>query len=378
MDAHAGISASRWARRPWLGDRVGVIAALAAVGLSVYVVVLVNGQRGGGVAACFAAIAMTVPIAYARRAPLATSVTVLIATVVNELAFGHLIRCGAALPAAFYLAYVAGNAAIGRIRSGALAAVIAAIVVQCVYDPRLGPAVALAMVPVGLVFFGAGLYVRTRADMVESLRDRTAQIREQREQTALLIVAADRARITAEIHTTLRDHLASIGDLVDAAVDGTAERIASFAAIELTGRKLLDSMRGMVGTLRDASTQPEPGLADLTDLLAGQTTANGRLSIVGAARALPASIELAGYRATEQVLTTLRDDPAASVEVSVHFSTDSLELRVAGSPAASSDLRRALSLARARVALYGGTVDLDDAAGRRTARIRLPLVTNHV
>jgi hypothetical protein len=33
---------------------------------------------------------------------------------------------------------------------------------------------------------------------------------------------------------------------------------------------------------------------------------------------------------------------------------------------------------QARLALYGGTVDIDDAAGRRAARIRLPLVTSHV
>ena len=36
------------------------------------------------------------------------------AAAANELFFGHLFRCGAALPAAFFVAYLAGRACAGR------------------------------------------------------------------------------------------------------------------------------------------------------------------------------------------------------------------------------------------------------------------------
>jgi hypothetical protein len=32
---------------------------------------------------------------------------------------------------------------------------------------------------------------------------------------------------------------------------------------------------------------------------------------------------------------------------------------------------------QARLALFGGTIDIDDSPGRRAARVRLPLVTSH-
>jgi hypothetical protein len=64
--------------------------------------------------------------------------------------------------------------------------------------------------------------------------------------------------------------------------------------------------------------------------------------------------------------------------VQVRFAADCLELRISGSPAGGDDVRRVRSVVQARLALYGGTVDIDDTAGRRAARIRLPLVTSHV
>ena len=184
----------------------------------------------------------------------------------------------------------------------------------------------------------------------------------------------ERARITADISGTLRERIDEIGGLARPGSDDTDAR---FAEIELAGRAILDSMRQVVGTLRDTPTEPEPGLAELEGLLARATTAATRLSVEGPARPLPASLELTGYRIVEQLLTVLRDEPAAQVEVSVSFASDCLELRVAGPPAAGCELRRLRSTVQARLALFGGTIDIDDSAGRRAARIRLPLVTSH-
>jgi signal transduction histidine kinase len=336
----------------------------------------VHGQNGG-VAVCAAATAMTLPAAFAPRAPLAAAGVLAVATAANELFFGHLIRCGATLPAVFFVAYLAGRARVGRARALVLAGVLVSVVIQCLYDPRLGAPVIILMAAVSGVFAGAGVLVRRRAGMVAELRRRTTRLREQREQTAALAVAAERARITADITGSVRERIDEIGRLAQLNEGGTDHIDARFAAIELAGRAILDSMRHVVGALREQPRQPEPGLTELSDLLTRATTASTRLSVAGQERPLPASLELTGYRIVEQLLTVLRDEPSAQVDVSLRFAPDCLELCVAGPPAAGCDLRQLRSTVLARLALYGGTFDIDDSAGRRAARVRLPLVTSH-
>lgn len=366
-------------KRPWQrrsGVRWEIAAFALALVLSAYIVVLVHGH-GGGVAACVAATAMTLPVAFARRAPLAASGALAAAAAANELFFGHLVRCGAALPAVFFVAYLAGRACVGRARALVLAGVLVSVVIQCLCDPRLGAPVIVLMAAVSGVFAGAGILVRRRAGMVAELRRRTGQLREQREQTAALAVAAERSRITADISNTLQERIDEIGRLARPGGDGTDHIDAQFAAIELAGRAILDSMRNVVGTLRDAPREPEPGLAELGDLLTHATTASTRLSVEGLMRPLPASLELTGYRIIEQLLTVLSDEPSDQVDVSLRFAPDCLELCIAGPPAADCELRQLRSTVQARLALFGGTIDIDDSAGQRAARVRLPLVTSH-
>ena len=70
---------------------------------------------------------------------------------------------------------------------------LACVVIQCVFDPRLGAPVIPLMAAASGVFFGAGLLVRRRSAMVAQLRRSTEQLRAQRERTARLAVAAERA-----------------------------------------------------------------------------------------------------------------------------------------------------------------------------------------
>jgi len=232
------VSAPGW---PWhrrAGVRWAEIAAFAfALALSAYVVVLVR-EQAGGVAASVAATAMTLPVAVARRAPLAAAGILAAAAAANELFFGHLIRCGAALPAVFFVAYLAGRACAGRTRTLVLAGVLVSAAIQCLYDPRLGAPVIALMAAVSSVFAGAGILVRRRAGLVAELRRRTGQLREQREQTAALAVAAERARITADISDVLRERIDEIGRLARPGGDGTDHIDANFAAIELAGPRL--------------------------------------------------------------------------------------------------------------------------------------------
>ena len=370
-----GVLRRLWHRRP--GIRWAEIATFAlALTLSAYVVVLVRGH-GGAPAACVAATAMTLPVAFARRAPLAAAGVLGATAAANEVFFGHLVRCGATLPAVFFVAYLAGRSCAGRVRALVLAGLLVSVVIQCLYDPRLGAPEIAVMAAVSGVFAGAGLLVRRRAGQVAELRRRTEQLRRQREQNAALALAAERARITADISSTLWERIDEIGRLTQPDGDESGHVDARFAAIELAGRAILDSMRHVVGTLRDAPREPEPGLAELAGLVTHATTASTRLSVEGPARPLPASLELTGYRIVEQLLTGLRDEPSAQVHVSLRFAPDCLELRIAGPPAADCELRQLRSTVQARLALFGGTIDIADSAGRRAARVRLPLVTSH-
>ena len=371
------ISAPGWSWHRRADVRWAEIAAFAfALALSAYVVVLVRVQAGGP-AACVAATAMTLPVAFARRAPLTAAVVLAAAAAANEVFFGSLVRCGPALPAVFFVAYLAGRACVGRARALVLAGVLVSVVIQCLYDPRLGAPVIVLMTAVSGVFAGAGILVRRRARLVAELRLRTTQVREQRERTAALAVAAERVRITADISGTLSERIDEIGRLARPVDDGTVPVDASFAAIELAGRAVLDSMRQAVGTLRETPTEPEPGLGELGGLLLRATTAAARLTVEGPQRPLPASIELTGYRIVEQLLTVLRDEPSAHVDVGLRFEPDRLELHVVGPPAVGCDLRQLRSAVQARLALFGGTIDIEDSAGHRSSRVVLPLVTSH-
>jgi glucose-6-phosphate-specific signal transduction histidine kinase len=205
--------------------------------------------------------------------------------------------------------------------------------------------------------------------LVDTLRERTRQLRERRVETAALAVAADRTRIGSDIGPVLRERVGEIDRLV------TGPR-PDFAAIELVGRGILDSMREVVGVLRDAPTAPEASLDELPDLLARDTLADTRLEISGERRTLPATVELTAYRVVEHALTALRDDAAARIDVLVRYGADRLELRLSGPPA-EVDPRSVRSVVRARLALYGGGVDIRDDDGVRVASVWLPLVSPH-
>ena len=348
--------------------------ALAAL-LSVAMVLFVLNQRRGGIGLASAALTMTVPVAYVWQAPTIAAFSLAAAAAVNEPFLAQLARCGAALPAAFFVAFAAG-CALGRRRGLlALAGTAASVVLQCVFDPRLGTAVIALMLPLDLIFFTAGLYVRRRAAMVAALRDRTAQLREQREQTTRLTVAADRDRLTRQLNRTLTQQL----NLLSQAVDAEGDPRERFATIESLGRQTLDEMRELVVTLRDSPTRPEPGLADLADICHRATAAEVRLTVDGAQRALPASIELSVCRIVEQLLRILPDGPAGRVQLHVDIADTGIDIVVAGAgpPAVDVDLERIHTLASARAALHGGSVAVTDHAGQRRARVWLPLVTAH-
>ena len=121
----------------------------------------------------------------------------------------------------------------------------------------------------------------------------------------------------------------------------------ALASVVVEGRVVLQQMRDVVGTLRDeAPSDPQPTLAQLSELLGRATVADARLTVEGTPKSLPAGVELSGFRIVEQLLVALDDAPDAAVDVRLIFRPDALELHLAGPTAMRTDLSAVVGAAR--------------------------------
>jgi hypothetical protein len=335
-----------------------------------------------GAAASAGVLAMTAPVAWRRRWPLAAAGTLAVGAGANALVFGPMVRCGAALPAVFLVAFSVGEH-LGRNRSLlGLALCAANVAAQCFYDPRLGASALSLMLPVLAGFFIVSRLVRTRNQAAEALRLQSAELRRQREATALLAVKADRARVAGDLDATLREWLDQIADAASAGREVTGADLAlarqALRDIEHSGRQILHEMREKVGTYQqDAPNEPQPTLARFSDFLGKATTADARLTVEGNARRLPAGLELSAARIAEHLVLALEDAPTAIIDVRLRFGSDAIELHVEGVPARNANPEAALTAARQRAFLHGGTVEGRSSGGRYYAAARLPLVSSH-
>jgi hypothetical protein len=375
------------ARLTWTVAGLSVLDIAAAVILSAYAVALTSGvvhtsHPHGGVAASIGVLAMTLPVAWCRRWPLAAAGVLAAAAVLNGVLFGPMVRCGAALPAVFLVAFATGVRC-DRARSAAgLLLCAGAVAAEGLYDPQIGARGLVVVLPVLIAFFAAGRLVRARTETAKALRVRSAELRRQREQTARLAVLADRARVTADLEATLHTQIGGIASTAATGLgaldtDHAAARQA-LASIERDGRAVLGHLRDVLGSLQEpAPSEPQPTLARLSELLGRATTADARLTVDGSPRTLPAGLELSGYRIVEHLLLALQDAPDAAVDVRLRFCPDALELHVSGPPAPAADLRAVLAAARERASLHGGSVDSRLADGVCYAMARLPLISGH-
>jgi signal transduction histidine kinase len=384
-----GIGLVSWLWRPAGGLRgIGWGDVALAAFLSLYAVVVVSGLSGiasphSGAVAAVAVLAMTVPVAWERRAPAAAAAVVAVGAAANEVVIGPMIRCGPGLPAVFVIAFFAGTRLEGCRLAVAEGFCAGAVITQALYDPALGAGFLVAGLPVVAACCVAGRLARSRGLAAAALRERNAELRDQREQTARLAVAADRARVWADLDDFLRDRITVMAAAAAAGrglvrSDPAGAR-GAFAVIESSGRATLTQMREVVGILREEGlTGPQPVLAELGSLLESATSADARLHVEGGPRALPTGLELSAYRIVEHLLAAVQDVPEARIDVRVRFGPDALELDVTGPASPQPDPVTAFAVARERVALLGGSLLIETGSGRCTALVRLPLTAAHV
>ena len=361
--------------------------ALFALALSAFALVIVsgnasNGDPRGGVFACAAVLLMTVPVAWRRAHPLGAMATLAGGAVFNAIVVGSYVRCGAALPALALVVFSVGaRCELTPALFGAALAVVSTVA-QGYSDPQLKS----GFLPFGsiliLALWGVGRLVRSRDGIVAALRARTDELHEQRDRTALLAVAADRAQVAEDLEGLLGARIGSLAAEAAAArevIEQTPEAAsASLSAIEDGGRQTLTEMREIVGGLRDETpVRPQPSLADVDALLARTLSPNVRLTVDGDQHRLPAGIELSAFRIVERLLEPLEGMPNARVQVTLRYESDALTVGVRGRVRSGADLHTTLATAREWVSLYAGTIDSQLRAGVSQTDVRLPLVTAH-
>jgi signal transduction histidine kinase len=274
-----------------------------------------------------------------------------------------------------------------RARLG-LAVVLGAAVVIIEQNPDHAPG-DLVFTP---VLFGigwlAGFAPRERAQRVEAAELRAIQAERERETTARIAVAEERARIARELHDIVA-HAVSVMVLQVGAVrhklpEELAEDSDALRGVERTGRGALAEMRLLLGAMRgegeEAERSPQAGLGRLDALIEeiGHAGLPVTLQVEGERFALPPAIDLSAYRIVQEGLTNaLKHAHASRADVVVRYARDELQIEVrddGGGAAGGDGLGHGLIGVRERVKIYGGEMSAGSVnGGGFVLSTRLPL-----
>ncbi len=308
------------------------------------------------------ALAMTVPLAFRRRRPVAVALVVFAAAGLQEI----LTTPPEGLSAVLALLIASYSVAAHAELRGAVLALAAALAVTVFFGDNAGDG-AFAVLLVGGAWT-VGRIVRRQNLLVTAL----ARDQEARERAA---AANERTRLARELHDVVAHSVSTIvvqAEAGAALLDHDPERARqSFDSITVSGRQALAELRRMLGLLRsgdgEPAREPQPGLEQLASLVE-QMRAVGLpvdVAIEGDARPLPAGVDLSAYRILQEALTnTLKHALPARASVTVRYRAEGVELEVVDDGKTSSrDGRRGHGIAgmRERVQLYGGTLE----TGRR-------------
>jgi signal transduction histidine kinase len=228
--------------------------------------------------------------------------------------------------------------------------------------------------------FAIGTSVRNRREHLRTLEQRAADLERERDQRAALATAAERARISRELHDVVAHGLSVIvvqAQGAAAALERHPERTATaLRAVIATGRDSLAEMRRLLGVARrdpaeDPQRAPQPGLGALPALV-DQVRAAGTpvtLRVDGDPVALPAGLDLSVYRIVQEALTNTiqHAGTGARATVALGFAPDELRIEVTDDgtgPAPSAPGKgNGLRGIAERVSLFGGQLVTGPAEG---------------
>lgn len=206
----------------------------------------------------------------------------------------------------------------------------------------------------------------------------------------------ERARIARELHDVVAHHVSMIAVRSETApyrLGELPEQVrAEFAEISQASRESLSEMRRLLGVLRSdapAPTAPQPGLADLAELVEWTRGAGTpvTLEMRGSMSGLPAAVDVSAYRILQEALTNAaRHATGAPVHLRLERTDTHLSLSVRngpretaaggdhGAPPAAGEGGHGVRGMRERIAMLGGQLQVgptDDGGFEVTATLPL-------
>jgi signal transduction histidine kinase len=239
-----------------------------------------------------------------------------------------------------------------------------------------------------VLIFVLGRMVHAYRRHASGQQDRADRLEREQEALAARAVATERSRIARELHDVIAHSLSVI--VVQAAAErrvlgpGRESTADTLESIEQAGRQAMTELRRLLGLLRksdgELSLTPQPGLAELGDLLAQVREAGVAVDLRtgGDLAGLPRGLDLTAYRIVQECLTNVLKHAAAHrVEISLRCLGRCLDIDVTDdgtSAETPSPAGFGLVGMRERVSVYGGTIQAGhrDGGGFRV-HARLPV-----
>jgi signal transduction histidine kinase len=352
----------------WLGNpspRVLDAGLTALVGVPVVASTVVAGADDDRVfVGALFGVAAVLPLLFRRRWPVPVLAAVLAVAVISPVDGQY------ALPMVVAL-YTIGSLRSWEVTIAAAASVVATgVVYQLAGGPDLTSEDLIATALLCAVGAGLGLYVGSKRASLDALSERAERLDRERELLAERAVAEERVRIAQELHDVVAHNVSLIvvqaqalgatvaDDRVTAATEGIAD----------LGRQAMAEMHRTLKLLRANEDQaaylaPQPGLADLDDLLERARAAGlpVEFAVEGDPRPLSQSVDLSAFRIVQEALTNvLKHAGRAPTTVVLGYRADALEVTIRdtgdGAPHANGVGGHGLVGMRERAAIFGGSL----------------------
>lgn len=378
--------------RPLLLVDIVVVLTLAITAVAQLWVSPPGGLVGGVAVHMVLAAALTLPLLVRRRFPVAVFATIVASAWLQFELGGGL---GQPFFAVIISLYAVGAHASRPFTFVGPAAVVLQVLLADI--PRLRDGAPWdEVIPAWFILFGVwgfGRWMRHRALAAVVLTERAEEAERNRHEQAARAVTEERARIARELHDLVAHSMGVIviqAQGAQRALDTSPDQAReALSAIETAGRSGMAEMRRLLGMLTDdgvdAGTVPQPTLHEIPDLVERLRAAgiSVDLRVEGAVRALPAGLELTGYRVVQEAMTNaLKHAGQVPVDVRLRYEPDWLDIEVTDQgptdsmqPVNGHDSgSHGLVGMRERVSLYGGTIDTGPTTGGGfSVHARIPL-----
>jgi signal transduction histidine kinase len=193
--------------------------------------------------------------------------------------------------------------------------------IYAVYSGRSDtPTSVLLGVALGLAATAWGMYVRTRHQLLHTLRERALRAEADQRQHADRARMAERTRIAREMHDVVAHRISLMtlhAGALEVAPDVPPEKVRETAELlRLTGRQALEELRGVIGMLREGPdptldptpVAPQPTLSDIPRMIEENRRAGAKIDFemqVEHPNSAPSALGRDAYRIVQEGLTNI-------------------------------------------------------------------------